>query len=86
MNQFLKAIERGGEPVFIVLAFATLPVWFPLLATWVIIDPFYRVSVLKSQRLEASLKSSSRLSPRTPCIRGGSPESTRGRPDFTHGP
>jgi hypothetical protein len=58
MNQFLKAIERWGEPVFVVLAFATLPVWFPLLATWVIIDPFYRVSVWKSQRLEASLKPS----------------------------
>jgi hypothetical protein len=59
MNQFLKIIERWGEPVFVVLAFATLPVWFPLLATWVIIDPFYRVSVWKSQRLEASLKPSS---------------------------
>jgi hypothetical protein len=33
MNQFLKTIERWGEPVFVVLAFATLPVWFPLLAT-----------------------------------------------------
>ena len=43
----------------VVLAFATLPVWFPLLAAWVIIDPFYRVSVWKSQRLEASLKPSS---------------------------
>ena len=59
MNQFLKIIERWGEPVFVVLAFATLPVWFPLLAAWVIIDPFYRVSVWKSQRLEASLKPSS---------------------------
>jgi hypothetical protein len=59
MNQFLKAIERWGEPVFVVLAFATLPVWFPLLETWVIIDPFYRVSVWKSQRQEASLKPSS---------------------------
>ena len=63
MNQFLKAIERWGEPVFVVLAFATLPVWFPLLATWAIIDPFYRVSVWKSQRLEASLKPSSPQKP-----------------------
>jgi hypothetical protein len=64
MNQFLKIIERWGEPVFVVLASATLPVWFPLLAAWVIIDPFYRVGVWKSQRREASQKPSSRLSPR----------------------
>lgn len=64
MNQFLKVIEHWGEAVFIFLAVATLPVWFPLLAIWVIVDPFYRVSVWKSQRLVASLKPSSRLLPR----------------------
>jgi hypothetical protein len=42
MSIFLKTLDRCGQPVFIVLAFMTLPFWFPLLLAWVIIDPPYR--------------------------------------------
>lgn len=42
-----KGIEKWGEIPFLAISIATLPVWFPILAIWVIVDPFYRIAMQK---------------------------------------
>jgi hypothetical protein len=57
MSIFLKTLDRCGQPVFIVLAFMTLPFWFPLLLAWVIIDPPYRWASWQKRGIKSHMKS-----------------------------
>jgi hypothetical protein len=45
-----KVIEKWGEIPFLAISIATLPLWFPLLALWVILDPPYRIAIWKNRR------------------------------------
>ena len=57
-------IEKWGEIPFFTISIATLPIWFPLLAFWVILDPAYRMAIrrnrggrLKSIQTDLSMRS-----------------------------
>ena len=56
MNIFLRTFDRCGQPIFIVLAFLTLPFWFPLLWAWVVIDPPYRMAMWRNKGIAPSIK------------------------------
>ncbi len=60
MNTFLRTFDRCGQPIFIVLAFLTLPFWFPLLWAWVVIDPPYRWAIWRNKGIAPSIKPISR--------------------------
>lgn len=60
MNIFLRTFDRCGQPIFIVLAFLTLPFWFPLLWAWVVIDPPYRMAMWRNKGIAPSIKPISR--------------------------
>jgi len=57
MPIFLKTLDRCGQPVFIILAFITLPFWLPLLWAWVIIDPPYRWAFWQKRGIKSHMKS-----------------------------
>ena len=44
-----KGIEKWGEIPFLTFSIATLPLWFPLLALWVILDPPYRMGIRRNR-------------------------------------
>jgi hypothetical protein len=54
MNLFLKIFDRCGQPIFILLAFLTLPLWFPLLCAWVVIDPPYAWAMWRKREVNLS--------------------------------
>ena len=60
MNIFLRTFDRCGQLIFIVLAFLTLPFWFPLLWAWVVIDPPYRMAMWRNKGIAPSIKPISR--------------------------
>ena len=60
MSIWLKIFDRCGQPIFIVLAFLTLPFWFPLLWVWVVIDPPYRMAMWRNKGINPSIKPISR--------------------------
>jgi hypothetical protein len=45
MTKLINTIERWGEAIFIILAILTIPIWFPIVVTWVVVDPTYRISI-----------------------------------------
>ena len=47
-------IEKWGEIPFLTISIVTLPIWFPLLAFWVILDPPYRMGIrrIRGRRLK----------------------------------
>ncbi len=47
MNRLESRFESSCELVFICIAIALLPVWFPCLVAWVLFDPFYRLRLFK---------------------------------------
>jgi hypothetical protein len=49
MTEKNQSIERYGEIIFIIVMFLTMPVWMPVLVAWVVIDPFYRMSLWKQR-------------------------------------
>lgn len=57
MPVFLRTLDRYGQPVFIVLAFMTLPFWFPFLFAWVVIDPPYRWASWQKRGVKSHMKS-----------------------------
>ena len=57
MSIFLKTLDRCGQPVFIVLAFITLPFWFLFLWLWVIFDPLYRWAMWRKTGVKSHMKS-----------------------------
>jgi hypothetical protein len=60
MNIILRTFDRCGQTIFIVLAFLTLPFWFPLLWAWVVIDPPYRMAIWRNKGITPSVKPISR--------------------------
>lgn len=62
MSIWLKLFDRCGQPIFIVLAFLTLPFWFPLLWVWVVIDPPYRMAMWRKKHLKPSIEPIGRTS------------------------
>jgi len=60
MNIFLRTFDRCCQPIFIALAFLTLPFWFPLLWAWVVIDPPYRWAIWRNKGITPSVKPISR--------------------------
>ena len=48
-------IEKWREIPFLTISIATLPIWFLLLAFWVILDPPYRMAIRRNR--VGSLKS-----------------------------
>ncbi len=53
----LRTLDRYGQPIFILLAFMTLPLWFPLMFAWMIIDPPYRWAYWQKRGIKSHMKS-----------------------------
>jgi hypothetical protein len=49
MSILLKIFDRCGFSIFVALGFLTLPIWFPILWAWVVIDPPYRFTMLSKK-------------------------------------
>ena len=56
MSIWLKIFDRCGQPIFIVLAFLTLIIWFPLLVAWTVVDPRYRWAMWRKKHLSPKIK------------------------------
>lgn len=50
MGRIFGSFFAVGEVIFIVLAVLALPVWFPLLIIWIVIDLPYRRAMRNSAR------------------------------------
>jgi hypothetical protein len=50
MEKVFDFLEVTGEKLFFILGIATLPIWFPIMLLWVIIDPSYRVKIWQSRK------------------------------------
>ena len=47
MNRLESRFESMFEIAFICIAIALLPVWFPCIFVWVVVDPYYRFQLFK---------------------------------------
>jgi hypothetical protein len=65
IGRIIDILETKGEIVFIALGIATLPIWFPILVLWVVIDPKYRIKKILQTRKERnhSIEHGKKLSP-----------------------
>jgi hypothetical protein len=43
MRNLAKKLEPFAEKLFITLGIILLPLWFPLVLIWVVVDPVYRI-------------------------------------------
>jgi hypothetical protein len=62
MSIFLKITNRCGYPIFVALSFVTLPLWFPILWAWIVIDPPYRWAMWRKRHLNPSINPKRRVS------------------------
>ena len=49
MNRLESRFESMCEIAFICIAIALLPVWFPCIIVWVVVDPYYRFQLFKKE-------------------------------------
>ena len=49
MERFFEFFENIGEKIFLIFGIVTLPIWFPVLALWVIFDPAYRIKIWQNR-------------------------------------
>ena len=56
MRIFLKILDRFGQPVFITLAVMSIPIWFPFLVVWVLIDPAYRWAMWRQREVHRRVR------------------------------
>lgn len=48
-RKIFRTIEKLGEIPFIICAITLLPLWFPALVLWVVLDPSYRFTIWVSR-------------------------------------
>lgn len=65
MNRLESRLESFCEVAFICIAIVFLPVWFPCLLAWVIINPSYWIAIFKSGFRRSGIASSRNLEGRT---------------------
>ena len=56
MNRLESRFESMCEIAFICIAIALLPVWFPCIIVWVVVDPYYRFQLFKKGITQKFLK------------------------------
>jgi hypothetical protein len=48
-RKIFRTIEKLGEIPFIIFGIILLPLWFPALVLWVVLDPSYRFTIWVSR-------------------------------------
>lgn len=49
-RKIFRTIEKLGEIPFIIFGIILLPLWFPAVVLWVVLDPSYRFTVWVSRQ------------------------------------